>query len=88
MRLGSAFRSRDLFPIAGMPIATLFFVLSLTIVSSGRDWNIVIRLIRIAAGTWGFSELPCDIVAIYGAPNYRKEASDNSCMRRGTNEGL
>jgi len=51
MRFGSAFWSRDLFPIAGMPIATLFIVLNLTIVSSGRDPNIVVRLIRIAAGT-------------------------------------
>jgi hypothetical protein len=51
MRLGSPFRNRDFFPISGVPISALFFILHLMIVSSWRDWRIVVRLIRVAAGT-------------------------------------
>ena len=50
MRFGSAFGNWDFLPIAGVAIATLFFVLYIPIVSSRRNYDIVVGLIWIAAG--------------------------------------
>jgi hypothetical protein len=51
MRFRSAFGRRDFFPIAGVTIAAFFLILNITVVSCGRNWDIVVRLIRVAAGT-------------------------------------
>jgi hypothetical protein len=50
MRLRSSFRKRHFFPIAVVAIAALPLVLDL-IISRRRDGYVVVRLIRVAAGT-------------------------------------
>lgn len=50
MRFGSAFRNGNFLPITGMTISALVFILDL-IVSSRRNWHIVVGLIRVSAGT-------------------------------------
>jgi hypothetical protein len=50
MRLWGALWKRHFFPIAGVAIAALPLVLDL-IICGRRDGHIVVRLIRVAAGT-------------------------------------
>jgi hypothetical protein len=54
MRFWRTFRSWDFFPITRVPIAALSFILNLAIIASWRDWRIVVRLIRVAAGSRRF----------------------------------
>jgi hypothetical protein len=63
MGLGGTFRKRNLFPIAGVTIAALLLILNLAIVWSRRGWNIIGRLIRVAAGNRWF---------VWGASGFRR----------------
>src|SRR5450631_991267 len=81
MRFWSAFRSRDLFPIARVPIAALVLILDLAIISSVRNWNIVIRLIRVAAGSSRFVRIALQFSCHYQCSQNEGETASEKSRR-------